>query len=140
VRYSKDKTPYHTHLHLLWSLGAGPNAPGLFYGIAPDYVTLGTGVMGFDREGLNAWRAAVDADRGGIRGLVAGLLAEGGTMRAPDLKRVPAPFAQDHPAADLLRYKGVSVWRDLGEDTGEADLWAAARPLLPLARWIADRI
>ena len=33
----------------------------------------------------------------------------------PDLKRVPAPYAADHPRGELLRRKGLNVWRDVDD-------------------------
>ena len=33
-----------------------------------------------------------------------------------ELKRVPSPYEQDHPQAELLKRKGLSVWVDF-EDT-----------------------
>ena len=36
-----------------------------------------------------------------------------------DLKRVPAPYPQDHPQADLLKRKGLSAWVDF-KDTKPA--------------------
>ena len=140
VRFSKDKTPYHTHLHMLWSLSEGPNAPGLFYGISPDYVSLGCGAMAFDKEGLTRWRAAVDSDAGALSRLLDGLLGSGHRLGDAHLKRVPAPYPQDHPRADLLRRKGFAVWADLDETTDETALWAAAEELLPVARWIGAHV
>ena len=35
VRFSKDKSPYNTHLHMLWSFGA-EDRPGWFLAVSPD--------------------------------------------------------------------------------------------------------
>jgi len=115
VRFSKDKTPYHTYLHMLWSTGSDPQgAPGLFFGISPDYVTLGGGVMGFAGASLDRWRKMLDtADGEALASDLTQLADKGYTLRDPDLKRVPAPYAADHPRADLLRRKGLVAWREL---------------------------
>lgn len=115
VRFSKDKTPYHTHLHMLWTLDTpGRQSPGFFFGISPDNVSLGGGVMGFDKPVLTDWRQAVDgafADR--LKARINHAAAHGFHPRDPELKRVPAPFDKDHPHGDLLRRKGLVLWRAL---------------------------
>jgi len=137
LRFSRDKTPYHTHLHMLWSGdGKGIAQPALFFGIAPDYVTLGGGVMNFSREALPRWRAAADGPQGAVIARELSRLADLGLApRGPDLKRVPAPYAGDHPRGDLLRRKGLSVWREMvpGEwDDPSASLLAAFHALRDL--------
>lgn len=63
VRFSKDKTPYKTHLHMMWRLAAGGRQdPALFFGIDPDGASVGVGMFGFDKEVLSDWRRIVDLD------------------------------------------------------------------------------
>ncbi|KAE9627588.1 TIGR02453 family protein [Parasedimentitalea maritima] len=113
VRFSKDKTPYHTHLHMFWMLD-GPVKTAFFLGISPSYCRIGGGVMGFEKDQLTHWRAAVDGKAGGtISALMDKLSQDKFNAEDPELKRVPAPFAKDHPQASLLRRKSLSVWRDL---------------------------
>jgi uncharacterized protein (TIGR02453 family) len=50
VRFSKDKTPYNTHLHLLWSRPGDAVTPAWFFGASPDYLTFGMGVMGLEKD------------------------------------------------------------------------------------------
>lgn len=135
VRFSKDKTPYHTHLHMLWTL---PSGPGWFFGIAPDYVTAGAGMMRFDKDQLPRYRAAVDGDAGDELAAILGGL--GGRMDPPELKRVPAPFDKDHPRGDLLRRKSLVTWQDGLEARLEGDLPGALGVVFegfqPLVRWL----
>lgn len=132
VRFSKDKTPYHLHLHLLWAI---PPA-GLFFGIAPGYVRVGGGIMAFEKTALIRWREAVSGPGGDeIATILSPLAAEGFATEAPELKRVPAPYDKDHPHAGLLRRKGLTVWRDLPEPewaAPQAALLSAFRRLHPL--------
>ncbi len=106
LRFSKDKTPYNAHIHISASDGDTPAA--WMFGLEPDRLVLGYGCFAFPGPELARWREAV-AGRGGQT------LAEalgGGPFRLedPELRRVPAPHAQDHPRADLLRRKGLCVW------------------------------
>jgi len=118
VRFSKDKTPYNTHLHLMWTADA-PNAPAWFFGASPEYTVLGTGVMGLQGDALTAYRQMID--RQGAH-LDAALKAADQKVGAsisdwgPEpLKRVPKPFAPDHPQADLLKRKALAVKAPLPE-------------------------
>lgn len=140
TRFAKDKTPYHTHLHLLWGIGgARPDAPGFFFGIDPEGVMLGAGQMGFPPKTLAAFRARIASDQGaGLPPLLARLHAQGFTPHPPELKRVPAPYGADHPRADLLRRKSLSLWRPLDPatpDLGTA-LTEAFATLSPLITWL----
>ncbi len=133
VRFSKDKTPYNTHLHMLWAAGSGAGC-GLFFGVSPDYVKIGGGIMGFDKEQLLAWRQSVDGDAD-VAQIIADSQNAGYFPSEPELKRVPAPFDKDHPRADLLRRKSLAVWTDLPPtqfETPTSALRNAAQDLRPL--------
>jgi uncharacterized protein (TIGR02453 family) len=118
VRFSKDKSPYHTHLHLGFQhqrAGGEPRRRGGFYfGIDPEVLTLGVGAFDFGPADLDRYRKAVADDSWG--GDLAELLARlGARQYEPDLKRTPAPYSADHPRAELLKRKGLNVWRDLDD-------------------------
>ena len=112
VRFSKDKTPYHLHLHMLWSTPP----VGYFFGIGRDYLAVGGGIMGFDKDQLTHWRAAFDGPKGvQLAGAIADLQTQSARMDDPELKRVPAPYDKDHPNAALLKRKSCTVWFDFEE-------------------------
>ncbi|APG47496.1 DUF2461 domain-containing protein [Phaeobacter porticola] len=137
LRFGTDKTPYHTHLHLLWSLPATPGA-GLYFAVTATRVTLGGGVMQFSRDQLPRWRAAIagqpmtrsyptggldpvaghsPASDSGLADELAALLdilaLKGLQPKPAELKRVPAPHGAGHPHADLLRRKSLTLWQPL---------------------------
>lgn len=121
VRFSKDKSPYNLHLHMLWSpqgTGTQPGSqPGYFFGIAPDYVTAGAGIMGFDKAQQAAWRAFVSEREGAdLQRKIDAVLQTGGRLNAPELKRVPSPFAADHAHGALLRHKSFVLWTPVAPD------------------------
>lgn len=145
VRFSKDKTPYHTHLHMLWKIGGtggkADRGPALFLGVSPEYVRIGGGTMGFDKTTLPRWRELVDGDFGDHVQAELDILADQGlTPHDPPLKRVPSPYAKDHRHGPLLRHKGLAVWGDLtGPQTKApqlvmAELFQKLQPLLKLIR------
>ena len=117
VRFSKDKTPYNTHLHMMWQVNAGaPQNPVFFFGIGLDYITTGAGIMGFDKPVLENWRKMVDLDTDRITGIIADVEQAGFALREPALKRVPATYDKDHPAGHLLRMKGVTASAEIAPD------------------------
>ena len=135
VRFSRDKTPYTTHLHMAWHLSAGGRQdPALFFGVAPGYVTVGVGVIEFQPEVLPDWRRLLDLDAARFGALLAQAEGAGLTFWEPTLKRVPAPFPQDHPLGRYLRMKSIAASRDIGvtEDPDSAilDTLRAAAPVL----------
>lgn len=114
VRFSKDKTPYTLHLHMLWSPQGNGAQPGYFFGIANDYVTAGAGMMGFDKAQQDEWRKWVSEREGdALQSKIDAVLETGATLRKPELKRVPSPFEKDHPRADLLRHKSLTLWSEI---------------------------
>lgn len=118
IRFSKDKTPYHTHLHMLW---ASPDC-SWFLGIAPDYISAGAGQFAFDKDGLLRWREGIASQHGEMTAAtIAQMQSKGARMEAAELKRVPAPYDKDHPREDLLRRKGLTLWFDASEQDIEKD-------------------
>lgn len=114
LRFSKDKTPYHTYLDSVYWEGDSPRAsPGFILRITPDEVIIGAGVVGLFGERLERWRTAVLDDDRGIE--LATLIEatrcrlRGATLTEPTRKRVPKGFPADHPRADLLRRDGLHL-------------------------------
>ncbi|MEO1638191.1 MAG: DUF2461 domain-containing protein [Pseudomonadota bacterium] len=143
VRFSKDKTPYNTHLHMMWQPDTdAPQNPVFFFGIGLDYITAGAGIMGFDKAVLTNWRKMVDLDTDRIMGIVKAIEDKGFAVREPELKRVPSPFDKEHPAGHLLRMKSVTAGRELAADAklpdALMDSYAALWPLNALLLSIAE--
>lgn len=136
LRFSEDKTPYHTHLHMMWSL---PDGRVWMLGISPDYATLGAGIMAFESAQADRWRAALDGPEGDD--LAALLAAQGWRCDPPELQRVPAPYPADHRHAALLRRKGLVAWQDNLESALTEDLPGTLRSTMgafrPLIDWLA---
>lgn len=126
VRFSKDKTPYNAHLHIYWSpVDAGPTTPGFFFGSEPGRLVLCLGVVGLKGDALADWRAFVDRDGDDLR---AAMDASGGRLSGwggEPLKRVPSPYAKDHPHGALLRRKGLVLEVEPPEGWREDGLLAA---------------
>jgi uncharacterized protein (TIGR02453 family) len=116
VRFSKDKSPYKTHIGGFIGIDGGGRGPGA---VAPLYVHLGAGerfvAAGhymMDGPQLARFRAAVLDDRRG-RQLATTLSALARAGFEPGshevLKKVPRGVDPAHPRAELLRRKGLIV-------------------------------
>jgi len=99
-----------------------------------DYITAGAGLMGFDKPVLADWRKFVDLDTKRIQGIIKGVTDKGYTLREPALKRVPTAYPKDHPAADLLRMKGLVASGEIAPGTTDIPkaLTAAFKDLWPI--------
>ncbi|WP_337847925.1 DUF2461 family protein [Sphingomonas sp.] len=87
--------------------------PGVDVWSRPRWPDAGAGVFTFSAPRLDRWRALVAAPEGAsVAALIDRLRAEEVRFGEPELKRVPAPYAADHPRADLLRCKGLAAWID----------------------------
>lgn len=116
VRFSKDKSPYNAHLHIGFSSDAGP---GFYVGLEPERLVLGAGLFETSGPTLDAFRAAIDDPVSGpdLAEVAEALTRSGFRIEGAALKRTPAPYAADHPRAELLRRKGLTAWRETS-DTG----------------------
>ncbi len=109
LRFSPDKSPYKDHL--MFKFWEGPNkktAPMLWVRMSP---TDGVGfASGINIADLDRWRTAIDEHgdplAASLDALVSDTKAE---VAGQGLKKVPKPYAEDHPHGDLLRHKGFQV-------------------------------
>lgn len=142
ARFSKDKEPYHTHLGMSFWHEAGKKMemPGFFLRVDAAQVLLGTGLYGPEKEPLERVREAIDADPRGWRKALddAAFVRYWSGLEGSSLKRVPAPYAAEHPCADDLRRKEFTAFARVSAvqatRAGFADKvlehWNASRPLL----------
>lgn len=123
VRFSKDKTPYNSHMHISFTPEHPmANPPCWFFGLDTEKLTLGCGIFGFDAQQLLAFRNRINGAEGNdIAATLQSLTKKGARISEPELKRVPSGFAKDHPQEDLLRHKGLAIWSDLGDAKAALD-------------------
>lgn len=139
TRFSADKSPFNPYLHAYWTPSGG-TGPGWLFRITADGAQMMTGLHDLDTPGLAQFRAAVDRDGPGLTAALQAARAGGGDLLdfgAEALKRVPKPYAPDHPMGDILRRKGLAVGLTL-TDLDDGLLPAmnrAARAFLPFWRW-----
>lgn len=152
VRFSKDKTPYNTHLHLVFWAGGHPNrSSGIHLVMGHDGFGYGAGHWAFEPAVLERYRAAVlDAKkRAKLEKALAGAEEIGCTLDEPPLKNVPRGFDKEAPGAEYLRYKGIVARTQDGRREFDPRLFTAGcvgyctelmNAMVPLVRWIREEV
>ncbi len=142
LRFSKDKTPYNTHIHMSF-LDPEVEASWMI-GLETDRLVAGYGAFAFDAKRLARWRERVSGPAG--EQLLDILQEMKVRLDPPELKRTPLPYTAEHPAADLLCRKGFVVWLTdmpvkaaFGEDAPTGLLERLAT-LDPIRAWFVDEL
>lgn len=148
VRFTKDKAPYKTHIGAVITaygkkLGEGGNA-AMYVHLGVDEEFVGVGTYMFDADKLARWRKAVAGKPGAeLATLIAKLRKAGYEVGGhDDYKRVPKPYAEDHPRAELLKLRGLTAGP--GEipkgmlHAATLGPWLAkhGKALAPLVKWL----
>jgi uncharacterized protein (TIGR02453 family) len=120
TRFSKDKTPYKTHLAASFH-PRGPGAPsdaGYYFSISHKEVAIGGGVYMPEPSELLAIRGHIAGQHQEFRRILRARQVRQlfGEMQGEQLSRVPKGFACDHPAADLLRFKQFFLYQTMPPD------------------------
>ncbi|MFZ1813824.1 MAG: DUF2461 domain-containing protein [Rhizobiaceae bacterium] len=137
TRFSRDKSPYHDHLHLIFWTGSHPNrSAGIHFVFSGEGVGMGAGHWAFDEVQLNRWRKAVTDYKamGALEKLIEDAATIGCGTEEPVLKKLPAGHAATGLAGEMLRQKGLVV------RTGEHEPWPDALFGRTAIDWIASRM
>jgi uncharacterized protein (TIGR02453 family) len=153
TRFSKDKTPYHTFLHMIFWTGSHPmRSPGLHVVLSPGGFGIGAGHWGFDAKQLARYRKAI-GNVSGVAALDAAIdkaKKTGCHLEQPALKRIPKDLDPEKftgSAESHIRQKGLVV-RNRNEDYDEAmfdgrcveHVVKRIGHLLPLQKWLVQNV
>ncbi len=152
VRFAKDKTPYKTHIGAVITVAGkklGEGAPAALYlHLGMDEEFVGAGAYSFDAPQLAKWRKTVAGKEGAALMKMIGKLRKAGYEVGghDDYKNVPKPHAADHPHAELLKWKGLTVAP--GElprgilHKPELASWLSghAKAMAPIVAWLHTKI
>ena len=141
VRFSKEKTPYKTHIggvvgdgYIQLSASGLATAHGM-YGMAPDQ--------------LERYRRAVAADLPGeqLEQIVTTIKSLGIELHTNgELKTAPRGYSIDHPRIEFLRYKGLWAWKQwpvepwLGTQAVQQRVGDFLGSTRPLAQWLGTHV
>jgi uncharacterized protein (TIGR02453 family) len=130
VRFSKDKSPYKTHVSASfpWAPVGSPPTPhsrtesvhrvGAYFHFEPDEFFAGGGMWHPERSVLEAWRTAVVGEAKRIHAVIddPAFTAEFEAIDGDRLKRVPPGYPADHPDLELLKLKDLVFGRGMSDD------------------------
>jgi uncharacterized protein (TIGR02453 family) len=143
VRFSKDKSPYKTHVSASfpWT-GGGDRGAGGYFHLQPGEIYVGGGIWRPEPARLAAWRKLVATDPARVHAAIddPAFVAMLGEVGGDRYKRVPAGYPADHPDAALLTLKDVTFGRRLADADAMspalpetiADTFAVATPVMRL--------
>ena len=137
VRFSKDKSPYKTHVGGVIPLERSAKVTdlpmALYFHVGADETFAAAGHYMMEAQSLERFRKAIADDRRGaeLTKIIASLAKKGFPARAHEsYKRVPKGFDPEHPRAELLKGKGLIVRYP------EIPAGLLATP--KLGKWVAD--
>jgi len=142
VRFSKDKSPYKTHL------GAWLTAGG-YLQLSADGLAAGCGMYQLAPDQLDRYRRAVAGEPAGreLTDVIAAIEKAGiGVHGHGSLKTVPRGYPKDHPRATLLRHKGLTTWQEwppaawLGTAAAKKRILDFLRQSRPLRQWLDTHV
>jgi uncharacterized protein (TIGR02453 family) len=135
TRFSRDKSPYKTHLGATFPWEGGANVGtegemgrahderahgnGGYFHFQPGEMYVGGGMWQMDRPRLEAFRAAVRDEPDRVReAFESKAFADwfGDVRPHEQLKRFPPGWPQDHPLARMFLWKDVVFGRRLSDD------------------------
>jgi uncharacterized protein (TIGR02453 family) len=111
TRFSKDKTPYKTHLGAIFprrGLGKDSGA-GYYFHVSSKGVGVACGAYGPGPEELRKIRHFIAGNHNLFRTSIKLM----GSLQGSTLTRVPKGFDAEHPAADLVKKKQWYWWVEL---------------------------
>ena len=143
VRFSKDKSPYKTHVGMnFWHAHASEavHGPGLYFHLEPGGSFLAGGVWQPDPRSLARVRDAVASKPGGWKKAKRGLVLGGETLSRP-----PRGCAADHPLIDDLKRKDFIASIDFSQAQicGPKlmdDFLRSARKMAPLLAFLSEAL
>jgi uncharacterized protein (TIGR02453 family) len=141
VRFSKDKSPYKTHMGAM--VGSG------YIQLSAKGLAVGEGMYVMASDQVERWRRAVagDVSGGELERLIAAIERHGIGVHGRDvLKTVPRGYPADHPRAGLLRYKGIVAWQEwpaepwLETRQAKDRITGFLRATQPLSAWLDTHV
>jgi uncharacterized protein (TIGR02453 family) len=111
TRFSKNKTPYKTHLGALFPrLGFDKNSgAGYYFHVSAKEVGIACGVYSPGPDELRKLRHFIAENHESFRKTNKLM----GAVKGDTLQRIPKGFDADHPAADLIKMKQWYWWVEL---------------------------
>jgi len=151
VRFSKDKTPYKTHLGIFFWEGPKKKLgnPGYYLQLDKSSILIAGGLYTFPNDLLKPYRDAIsDAKKGSEIAKILKKVTKNSSYKLGGMhyKRVPRGYSSENPNADLLLHNGLYVYYEGPipkevHSSGFLDYsFGIFKDMLPLHNWIRDNI
>ncbi|HZX96608.1 MAG TPA: DUF2461 domain-containing protein [Myxococcales bacterium] len=150
IRFSRDKSPYKTHVAaLLWDGAEKHDSPVVYLHVSPEEVIFGGGIYLFEEARLDRFRKVLRDDGAAERLDSALAVAKKGGLKpeiADKLQRPARGFDPEGPRAEQSKWKGLTVvkhskpagWLHSAEALDRSE--AAARAYAPLHEWMCEEL
>jgi uncharacterized protein (TIGR02453 family) len=136
VRFSKDKTPYKTHIG---AVTEGEGGEFYYLQVSAEGLFVASGYYQMAKDQLDRFRRAVDDEVSGedLLARVKGLRRRY-EFHGKELSSAPRGFSRDHPRLWLLQHKGLTAQRTVGtpkwlhspQAKGRTtEIWRGAEPM-----------
>jgi uncharacterized protein (TIGR02453 family) len=141
IRFSKDKSPYKTHIGAL--IGSG------YVQLSAEGLAVGNGMYHLAPDQLDRFRRKVAGDDTGaaLERVIAEVKRQGIDVHGSDpLKSAPRGYPADHPRIGLLRYKGLVAWKQwpvaawLGTRAAKKRVAGVLTATQPLCAWLDTHV
>ena len=117
LRFSKDKSPYKTHMSAYIAPGGRKSRRlGYYVHVSPGNQSMIAGGMHEpEPQQLASWRLAMDRDPGPFKRIIHEKTFRRyfGEVSGEKLKTAPKGYPRDHPQLELLRLKQVTAMRPI---------------------------
>lgn len=147
VRFSADKSPYQTHVSVLFphqKLGKKGGA-AFYFGLSAKQATLAAGMYFGETRELQAVRQQLAERHQEFRKILKGKRLKDvfGELQGESLKKAPRQFGADHEAADLLQRKQWLLMAQRPSETVTEKQFGSAvveafRAALPFVRFLNE--
>jgi uncharacterized protein (TIGR02453 family) len=148
TRFSKNKTPYKTHVAAVFHLkGHWQQSAGYYVQIEPGNIYVGGGIYMPDSNQLKLIRHAIDEQRKEFSSIVESKLFKKrfGSLEGDKLQRAPLGCPTDHPMIEWLKYKSFYTGVEWKENECYAPIFIdkivnVYKELLPLIRFLNEAL
>ncbi len=151
TRFSKDKTPYKTHLGIFLWTGTLPkmDCPGYYFHLEPPIVMLGVGNHCFSKAVLQVYRdSVVDPKLGPALAKAVRAVRKHGDYEIGEkqYKKIPRGYDKEHENAEFLLYGGLTahIATDIPKEFYSKDLldysFERFKDMSPIQKWLSQVI
>lgn len=148
TRFSKDKTPYKTHLGIIFWDGDTPRMESsvFYFHLEPPRILLGVGIYKFTKPQLEEYRNSVIHPRYGkqLTEICKEVSAKGYKFDGKNYKKIPRGFDAENKNAEFLLYDGIHVGKNFDipdEFYSEKFIDFCFKPykdMLPVQEWLSE--